>query len=118
MQCLCQALTTRRDSSPKCPLPLPIAAARATFVPQEGNDANALATCQHVGTFWLLRVTPPEAGPLANLRVWYPLRSAVDDASFLEWRGIVNVLAHADPRQAVSSVARIGVAQCKDTWRH
>src|SRR5262249_562571 len=27
-----------------------------------GSDANALATCQHVGTFWLLRVTPRSMG--------------------------------------------------------
>jgi hypothetical protein len=24
----------------------------------QDNDANRLATCQHVGTFWSLRVTP------------------------------------------------------------
>src|SRR5215471_17787955 len=92
--------------------------------------ASASGACRHAGIAWLCgtiraaghgdeprgaKVAMPTRWRHVNLRVWYPLRSAVDDASFLEWCGIVNVLAHADPRQAVSNVARIGVAQCKDT---
>src|SRR5262249_32306864 len=34
----------------------------ATSTQCRGSDANALATCQHVGALWLLRVTPRSLG--------------------------------------------------------